>query len=159
MDIKNLANKGLSFIIKRIIELSGTLLAVISFLLFLSLITYSPEDPNFIFPENAKIQNILGFRGSFVSDFFIQSLGLISILIPISLFFTGINIIKFKQLIIIIENLFYIILYSLLGTLFFSIFYENSFWLPINGSGGFVGIFLENTFLSSIIVSNKIFSY
>ena len=159
MDIKNLANKGLNFIIKRIIELSGVVLAAISLLLLISLITYSPEDPNFIFPENTKIQNILGFRGSFISDFFIQSLGLISILIPFSLFFTGINIIKSKQIIIIVENLFYIILYSLLGALFFSIFYENSFWLPINGNGGFVGIFLENSFLSSIITSNKIIFY
>jgi len=159
MDIKNLATKSLNFVIKRIIELSGMTLSIISLVLFAALITYSPEDPNFIFPKNTEIQNILGFKGSFVSDFFIQSLGLISMLMPISLFFTGINIIKLKKIYILIENLFYIILYSILGALFFSTFYKNSFWLPINGNGGFVGIFLENTFLSSIISINKIFSY
>ena len=132
MDIKNLANKSINFVVKRIIELSGMTISVIGLLLFISLITYSPEDPNFIFPENTEIQNILGFRGSFISDFFIQSLGLISMLIPISLFFIGINIIKSKIIFLIFQNLFYIILYSILGSLFFSFFYKSSFWLPIN---------------------------
>ena len=41
--------------------------------------TYSPEDPNFIFPDNTEIKNFFGFRGSFVSDLFFQSVGLIAI--------------------------------------------------------------------------------
>ena len=44
-------------------------------MLFLALITYSPNDPNFIFPENTKIENLMGFQGSFVSDLFFQSVG------------------------------------------------------------------------------------
>ncbi len=159
MDIKNLANKSINFVVKRIIELSGMTISVIGLLLFISLITYSPEDPNFIFPENTEIQNILGFRGSFISDFFIQSLGLISMLIPISLFFIGINIIKSKIIFLIFQNLFYIILYSILGSLFFSFFYKSSFWLPINGNGGFIGIYLESTFLSSLVNLNQLLSF
>ena len=46
-------------------------------MLFLALITYSPNDPNFIFPENTKIENLMGFQGSFISDLFFQSVGLI----------------------------------------------------------------------------------
>ena len=72
MDIKNFAYKILDFTIKRIAELSGISLIAISILLFISLISYSPEDPNFIFPENTKIKNILGFRGSFTADIFFQ---------------------------------------------------------------------------------------
>ncbi len=159
MDIKNLANKSINFVVKRIIELSGMTISVIGLLLFISLITYSPEDPNFIFPENTEIQNILGFRGSFISDFFIQSLGLICMLIPISLFFIGINIIKSKIIFLIFQNLFYIILYSILGSLFFSFFYKSSFWLPINGNGGFIGIYLESTFLSSLVNLNQLLSF
>ena len=150
MEIKKIASNSLNFIIKRFIELFGLVISIISILLFSSLLSYSPEDPNFIFPENTEIQNILGFKGSFISDLFFQSLGLISILISISLFFTSINIIRSKKISLLITNLFYTILYSLLGALFFSVFYPNSFWLSINGNGGFVGKFLEKNFFSFI---------
>ena len=159
MEIKKIASNSLNFIIKRFIELFGLVISIISILLFSSLLSYSPEDPNFIFPENTEIQNILGFKGSFISDLFFQSLGLISILISFSLFFTSINIIRSKQIFLLITNLFYTILYSLLGALFFSVFYANSFWLSINGNGGFVGKFLEKTFLASLINLNQEISY
>ena len=155
MEIKKLANNSLNFVIKRFIELFGLGISITSLLLFASLLSYSPEDPNFVFPENTEIHNILGFEGSFVSDLFFQSLGLISILIAVSLFFTGINIIKSKQAFLLITNLFYTVLYSLIGTLFFSYYHSNSFWLSINGNGGFVGNFLGNTFLTSLINLNK----
>jgi len=159
MEIKKLANDSLNFIIKRFIELFGLIILLISIFLLISLISYSPEDPNFIFPENTEIQNILGFKGSFTSDLFFQSLGLISMLVSISLFFTSINIIRSKQLFLLITNLFYTILYSLLGALFFSVFYPKSFWLSINGNGGFVGKFLEKTFLASLINLNQEITY
>ena len=120
MEIKKLANNSLNFIIKRFIELFGLGISITGLLLLASLLSYSPEDPNFVFPENTKIHNILGFKGSFVSDLFFQSLGLISILVAVSLFFIGINIIKTKQAFLLITNLFYTVLYSLMGTLFFS---------------------------------------
>ena len=159
MEIKKLANDSLNFIIKRFIELFGLIILLISIFLLISLISYSPEDPNFIFPENTEIQNILGFKGSFTSDLFFQSLGLVSMLVSISLFFTSINIIRSKQIFLLITNLFYTILYSLLGALFFSIFYPKSFWLSINGNGGFVGKFLEKTFLASLINLNQEITY
>ncbi len=159
MEIKKLASNSLSFIIKRFIELFGLSILLFSIFLLISLISYSPEDPNFIFPKNTEIQNILGFKGSFTSDLFFQSLGLISILISISLFFTSINIIRSKKIFILITNLFYTVLYSLLGALFFSFFYPNSFWLSINGNGGFIGKLLEKTFLVSLINLNQEISY
>ena len=159
MKIKKLASTSLDFIIKRFIELFGLIIFIISILLLTSLLSYAPEDPNFIFPQDKEIQNILGFKGSFTADLFFQSLGLISILISISLFFTSINIIRSKKIFLLITNLFYTVLYSLLGTLFFSTFYTNSFWLPINGNGGFIGKFLENTFLISLINLNHKISY
>mgnify|MGYP006224259457 CR=1 FL=1 len=85
MIFKNYINKIGDFIIKRLAELIGIFLIVTSILLFISLISYSPEDPNFIFPENQEIKNFLGFRGSFVADIFFQSIGIISLLIPFSL--------------------------------------------------------------------------
>ena len=159
MEIKKLASNSINFIIKSIVQTSGLIITFKGLFLLICLLSYSPEDPNFIFPENTEIRNLLGFKGSFTADLFFQSLGFISILIAISLLFTGINIIRSKKAILIIENYFFIILYSLLGTLFFTIFHPNSFWLSINGNGGFVGKFLEETFLVSLINLNQEISY
>ena len=159
MEIKSYFNKTVDFSIRRLAEIAGLLLILLSILLFLSLISYSPEDPNFIFPENTKIDNILGTRGSFASDIFYQSLGMISILIPFTIFFTGINLFSKKNFLTIIENTFFIIIYSLLGCLFFSVFHEKSFWLSINGNNGFVGNLFEDSFLIKLINLNKQISY
>ena len=86
MIFKNYINKTADFILKRLSELIGVVLIVASILLFISLLSYSPEDPNFIFPENVQVNNILGVRGSYVADIFFQSIGIISFLIPVSLF-------------------------------------------------------------------------
>ena len=77
MDIKKTANSFVNFTIKRLAEIFGITVFGAGFLLLLALLTYSPEDPNFIFPESTKIKNILGFQGSFVSDVFFQSIGLV----------------------------------------------------------------------------------
>ena len=126
-----------SFCIKRLAELMGLCLIIISIILLISLLSYSPEDPNFIFPENTIIKNFMGSKGSFVSDLFFQSFGVISILIPITYFFTGVNILISKTFLIIIENTFFIILYTFIGSLFFTAFHKQSFWLIINGNNGF----------------------
>ena len=159
MDIKSLSKKTLDFTIKRVAEIIGIFLIIVSILLFLALFSYSPEDPNFIFSENTAVKNLLGFKGSYTSDLFFQSIGLVSFFISFTIFFTGINLIKNKKFLIIIENIFYLIFYSILGSLFFNTFYPDSFWLSINGNGGFVGNFLQNTFLSNLINLNKDISY
>ena len=46
-----------SFFIKRLAELIGLSLITISILLLISLLSYSPEDPNFIFPKNILVKN------------------------------------------------------------------------------------------------------
>ena len=159
MDINNFARKTLDFIINRITEFFGLLMIITSLFLLISLVSYSPEDPNFIFSENTEINNFFGFQGSFISDLFFQSIGLISILFCVTIFFTGINVIRSKKILLIIENLFYSVLYIIFGTLFFSFFYPNSFWLSFNGNGGFVGKFFQNSFLSPIINLNQDISY
>jgi len=159
MDIKKLGNSILIFITKRLIEISGVIITILGVLLFLALISYSPQDPNFIFPENLEIKNYLGFQGSYTSDLFLQSVGLIAFLIPITFTLTGINIFRKKAILLFLENLFFIIIYSVVGSLFFSYFYGDSFNLYINGNGGFIGTYLNSTFLNSFISSNEIISY
>ena len=160
MEFKKIAKNSFDFLINRFIELLGFCISIIGFVLLISLISYSPEDPNFLFTGEKEIKNILGFRGSFVSDIFFQSIGLISILVAITIFITGINIFRTKNTIILLENLFFTVLYSLFGSLFFTFFYSESFWLSINGNGGFVGKFLEGNFIFSIIdLNQKIYFY
>ena len=152
-------NKIGSFCIKRLAELIGLSLITISILLLISLLSYSPEDPNFIFPENTIIKNLMGLKGSYVSDLFFQSFGLISILIPITYFFTGINILISKTFLIIIENTFFIVIYTFFGCLFFTAFHEKSFWLIINGNNGFLGNLFEDNFLLTAVNTNQEVAY
>ena len=159
MNIKKTANLLINFTIKRLAEILGIVIFAAGLLLLLSLLTYSPEDPNFIFPENSEIKNILGFKGSFVADLFFQSIGLISYMFSITLIITGINIFRIKEFFLIIENIFFAIMYSVIGTLFLSHFYFEDFSLYINGNGGFVGNYLNQTFFYSLILSNEIIFY
>src|SRR5210317_1518531 len=160
MNIKKTANLLLNFTIRRLAEIFGILISLAGGMLLLALITYSPNDPNFIFPENIKIQNLMGFHGSFVSDLLFQSVGLMAYLIPFTLLITGINILKTKDFFLIIENNFFTILYLISGTLFFIHYYSNTYSIFINGTSGFVGQYLNQTFLKSLILINEsIFFY
>ena len=155
MNIKKTSTFLLHFFYKRLAEIIGFLILISGIILFISLLSYSPEDPNFIFPENTEIKNIFGFHGSFLADLFLQSVGLIAYLISITLIISGINIIRIKELFLIIENIFFSILYSVFGTLFLTFFYSEAYTLYINGNGGFVGIYFNQSFLSSLIHFNQ----
>jgi S-DNA-T family DNA segregation ATPase FtsK/SpoIIIE len=155
MNIKKTANLLVNFAIKRLAEIFGIIIFIAGLMLLLALISYSPDDPNFIFPDNTKIKNILGFYGSFTSDLFFQSIGLVAYLISFTYIITGINIFKIKEFFLIIENTFYIILYCVFGSLFFAYFYSDNFSYYINGNGGFVGNYFRETFLASLIMINE----
>ena len=155
MNIKKTANLVLNFAIKRLAEIFGIFISISGLALFLALLTYSPDDPNFIFPQNTQIKNFLGFKGSFISDLFFQSVGIIAYLISITYFITGINILIVKEFFLIIENTFYLILYCIFGTLFITHFYSDNFILYINGNGGFIGSYLDQTLFKSLILLNK----
>ena len=159
MDIKKLSNTALMFVIKRLIEILGICISLIGIFIFIALVSYSPNDPNFIFPDNTVIKNILGYQGSFISDFLLQSIGLIAYLVPITFILTGTNIFRKKEIFLLIENTFFIVIYSLFGSLFFNIFYIETFTLYINGNGGFVGNYLSKTFIKSLINSYNNFFY
>ena len=159
MEIKKLAKNALNFGINRFIEILGISIVLFGILLLIALISYSPNDPNFIFPENTLIKNLLGHHGSYSADLFFQSFGLISLLIPFSLIFTGLSITANKKIFLIIESNFFTILYLMSGSLFFSFFYVNAFELYINGNGGFIGKYLETTFFNSLINLDPTIAY
>ena len=76
-------------------------------------------------------------------------------LISFTLIITGINIFRSKEFFLIIENIFFAIIYCIFGTFFFTHFYSDAFTLYINGNGGFIGNYLNQTFLNSIILINE----
>ena len=160
MEFASFLTKTKVFLTKRIAEFFGFIIIIFSALLLISILSYSPNDPNFIVNDTDKIANWLGFRGSVISDFMFQSIGLVAYLVPITLFFSGLNILVHKKNIILVDNLFFCIFYVLFGSLFFSYYIDQSFFLTINGNGGFVGIFLKESFLKSVLeINENIFYY
>ena len=157
----NILVKVNNFIKDRIIELFGTILIIFSFFLIASIITYSPSDPNFIYnPESTDIKNIGGFYGSVVSDFLLQSIGLVSVLLSLNFLFWGIKIITKKKLNNIITKFFYIFCFIIFGTTFLNISYDYSYWLIDNGNGGFVGRNIkENIYYLTPLVENTYIIY
>ena len=150
-----------NFIKKRLIEFGGILLVLFSFFLAASILTYSPDDPNFIYTiESTQIKNIGGFYGSVISDFLLQSIGLISILIVINFFYWGIKIISKKTINNFVTKIFFILIYIISGTVFLNSLHNNSYWLIDNGNGGFVGRSIkENIYYFSSIIDHQYFNY
>jgi len=159
MQIKNNFEKIRDFVIKKFIEFIGFLILIFAFMMFLSLISYDPNDPNFIYPENHEIKNFLGINGSIGADFLLQSIGLISYFLPITLIFLSITLIYQKTLISILNSFFYMVCYSIVGSIFLTQFYKEAFFLAINGNGGFVGNYFYNYIFFKITNINSEVSY
>ena len=87
MKFANFLTKTKEFLIRRITEFFGLIVIFFALSTLISLASYSPDDPNFIISHTNEIQNLMGYKGSIVSDFLFQSVGLIAFLIPITLFF------------------------------------------------------------------------
>ena len=146
-----------NFAKNRLIELSGILLALVSIFIFISISSYSPSDPNFIYsPENIKIVNFGGFYGSVISDFLLQAIGLTSFLITLNIFYWSLKLIVDKKILNFIPKIFFTLIYTISSSTFFSIFYNSSFWLIDNGNGGFVGeIIKENIYILKSLSDNQ----
>ena len=157
----NFLNSLTNFLKKRTIELVGLLLVFISIALSISFITYSPSDPSFIYgKQDLEINNFFGIYGSLISDFLLQSFGLISFLFLITLLSWGFRLIKEKNLQKIIFKVFFLVLYLIFGCTFLYTSYDNSFWLIDNGNSGFTGELIYN-FLNNFVpqIQHQFFSY
>jgi S-DNA-T family DNA segregation ATPase FtsK/SpoIIIE len=136
MIYKNFTN----FLKKRAIELMGLCLIFIALLLTISFFSYSPNDPTFIYgTDTVKINNLLGLYGGIISDFLLQSIGLTSFLVLITIASWGLNLVVKKELKKIKLKIFYLFLYVLFACICIYLTYNNSFWLIDNGNSGFVG--------------------
>jgi S-DNA-T family DNA segregation ATPase FtsK/SpoIIIE len=141
MIYKNFTN----FLKNRAIELIGLILIFIVLLLTVSFFSYSPNDPTIIYGTSTiKINNLLGIYGGIVADFLLQSLGLTSFLILVTIASWGINLIIKKELKKLEFKLFYLFLYILFTCILIYLTYNDSFWLIDNGNSGFAGQILHN---------------
>ncbi len=135
-----LFDSSVNFVKRRIAELSGFLLVIISGLFIYSLSKYSPENPTFILDsDKLDVTDYFGSLSNAISDIFLQSFGLISFFIGISLLFWGVSLILNKKINNIINKFFYTLLYISFGCLLIYIINNNSFWLIHHGNAGFVG--------------------
>ena len=108
-----------NFIKKRLIETTGILLLVVAIFLLVSISSYSPGDPNFIYtPENVDIKNWGGFFGSVISDFMLQALGIVSFMVILNLLNWGFKLIKEKKISNMIQKIFFTFAYIIFGTTF-----------------------------------------
>ena len=150
-----------NFIRNRLIEFLGVLLIFVSIFFLASIVSYSPSDPNFIYTsENTEIKNIGGFYGSVISDFLLQSLGLISIFLVFNFFYWGIKLATQKVISDFIAKIFFVSAYMVFGTTVLNIFNNDSFWLIDNGNGGFVGhIIKENIYYFTPLIENQYVVY
>ena len=146
-----------SFIKNRLIELSGITLILASVFLLIAIASYSPDDPNFIYKtESTDIKNLAGFYGSVVSDFLLQSIGLISFFIVVNFFDWGFTLFTEKKINSVIFKIFFAFAYIIFGTVFINIFFNNSFWLIDSGNGGFVGSAIkESVYAFTALIENK----
>ncbi len=149
------------FIKKRLIELSGISLVIFALFLIASIFSYSPEDPSLISEtEIVDIQNFGGFYGSIISDFFLQSIGLIFILLSLTILTWGFKILIDKKVNNFISRIFYVLLYTIFGTTFLNISFDHSYLLKFHGNGGFVGrIIKENIYNILPFIEDKYLIY
>ena len=137
---KNIYNNTLDFFKRRFIELFGLLLVSLFFIFSYSLFSYSPENSTLIYKMDSSETGIIFQKYlSIIADFFLQSFGLISFLIAISILSWGISLIINKTIQNLLGKIFYTILYINLGCLFVYLTNNNSFWLIDNGNSGFLG--------------------
>ena len=136
----NFLNSLTNFLKKRTYEVFGIILISIGIALTISFATYSPGDPSILYNEtDVNISNFLGLYGSTISDFLLQSFGVISFLLLVNLISWGIKLIINKELKFLIYRIFSCTLYLILGCTFVYVTFNNSFWLVDNGNSGFVG--------------------
>ena len=132
-------NGSIDFL-KRFAELIGLILIIVSGGFIFSLTKYSPDSPSFILKsEQLDFTDYFGSLANAISDIFLQSFGLISFFIGVSLLLWGIKLILDKKINKFLNKLFYTVLYISTGCLLVYIFNNNSFWLIHHGNAGFVG--------------------
>jgi S-DNA-T family DNA segregation ATPase FtsK/SpoIIIE len=131
-------------------ELSGIILILVSLFLLISLISYDPQDPSWASTASSevKVDNYGGKAGASTAEALLQVLGFTSFLIPLSLFFLGLQIILPKEdKRLRSRTLGILFLLLILSALLFTLFQDVSWRGAPMASGGFIGNVLSSFFV------------
>jgi len=86
---RNLMNRAVlpagaqNFLKRRALESGGLTLMAAGFFILLSLVSYNPTDPSFNAANGGAVANWMGAPGAGVADFFLQSIGLSSVILAL----------------------------------------------------------------------------
>ena len=137
----------------------GATIISIGVLSLASLLSYNALDESLNTVSDSPTENILGTPGSYISDILVQSLGILSIIIPIILIVFG-----FYKIIGKLKNLWIKLTLVLIGLFLFAASFEMAF-----GSGGIFGsVFLKeinsliyklSITLNTNLLENNLFIY
>ena len=150
--------KVLDFLKLRLIELSGLIILTFSIFYLYSVATYSPENATLITP--GKTENLILLNYSFyISDFLLQAFGLSCFLLFVNFFIWSWLIIIQKSVSNITFKFLFIVIYLSLFSLGLKILFDQNFWLPDNGNGGFLGGYLISFIPLDLYTFNPIIAY
>ena len=131
-------------------ELSGIFLILVSLFLLISLISYNSQDPSWASTTSSdvKVNNYGGKAGASTAEVLLQVFGFTSFLIPLLIFFLGLQIIlpkEDKRLLSRILGILFLLL--ILSALLFTLFQDVSWRGSRMASGGFIGNVLSSFFI------------
>jgi S-DNA-T family DNA segregation ATPase FtsK/SpoIIIE len=130
-----------AFILKRARELAGALMIIFATLAFLSLVSYSADDPSFNHATDGALANWLGAGGAVLADLSFQLFGLTAFAIVVGLFASGRALISRAQSesgMRMQKRAAAVTAFILLAA-FFAAFEPPSFWPYAVGLSGLVG--------------------
>ena len=150
--------KVLNFLKLRLIEVSGLVILTFSIFYLYSVATYSPENATLITP--GKTEDLVFLNYSFyISDFLLQAFGLSCFLLFVNFFIWSWLIIIQKSVSSITFKFLFIVIYLSFFSLGLKILFDQSFWLPDNGNGGFLGAYLISFITLDFYTFNSIIAY
>ena len=150
--------KVLNFLKLRLIEVSGLVILTFSIFYLYSVATYSPENATLITP--GKTEDLVFLNYSFyISDFLLQAFGLSCFLLFVNFFIWSWLIIIQKSVSSITFKFLFIVIYLSFFSLGLKILFDQSFWLPDNGNGGFLGAYLISFIPLDFYTFNSIIAY
>jgi len=138
--------KLINFIKIKLLQITSLLIITTGVIFFISIVSYSAYELEFTFFSNSNFIEKIFKPFQYTSDFFLQIFGIISIFIPFNLCIWGSYFFFKKNIQNFLLKCIYLILYLIMGGVFFSIISEKSFFLPDHGLGGFSGNFITNKF-------------
>ncbi len=140
------------FIINRAMELSGLLIATLCIFIFISIVTYSPFDPNINNLNNSVVNNLGGSVGANLSNILLQTFGYFSLLICPILISWSYKIFYTKKLRLFALNLFLLPLAIITASIFSEL-------IQLYNTNGFVAKQVVNFFMSIGLFENDYFFY